>query len=92
MHNLVRLTGSFSIDTLKRIVSQVEVLTNQPLLGVDKIFVDKDPQFKYRYISVDDISGLRYHVVDMGRVRDAPDEVPLASRFYSEEEVKKILS
>jgi hypothetical protein len=93
MHSLVYLTGSYSMDNLKKVVSQVEVLANQPQLKVDEIFVDKNPQLCYREIFVswiDPNDGIKYHVMDMGRVEDAHGTIPIGSKIYSEEEVKKI--
>lgn len=89
MH-LINLTGNFSIDTLEKVVLGVKVLVNQPLLEVHEIYADKNPEFRYRTISVDNIYGLKYHVSDMGRVEDVPSIVSLASKIYSEEDVEKL--
>ena len=91
MRSLVNLTGGFSVDKLKEVVLQLEVLANQPQLKVDDTFADKNPQFCYRAIFVSRTGQeVKYHVMDMGRVKDVPSTISIGSKIYSEEEVKNI--
>ena len=92
MRNLVNLTGDFSIDELKKVISQVEVLANQPPLKIHKIYTDKNPQLNYReiFVSKTTVDSKEYHVMDMGRVRDVPEVTSIGDRIYSEEEVEKL--
>ncbi len=91
MHTLVRLTGGFPIDQLKRLISQAEVLANQPLLELQKIHTDRNPKFNYRMISVSKKEhGIKYYVADMGHARGFTHEVCLGEKFYSEEDVEKL--
>ncbi len=94
MYNSISLTGDFSIDKLKKVLSQLEVLASQPPLEVHEIFADKNPEFSYRKIFVSYTGPLgtqiQYHVMDMGRIRNAPDMVSLGDKIYLEEEVEKL--
>lgn len=88
MRTLVHLTGEFSINKLDEIVSKVKILAKQPKLKIDYIFNDKDPEFSHRQISVYYINGtVRYQIMDIGRVRNSPMEVSLASEIYFEHEI-----
>jgi len=89
--NFVRITGSFPIDKFKKIAARVEFLANQPPLEVHEIYADKNPELRYKKILVDDIEGLSYHVMDMGRVRHVSNTVTLGSKIYSEKDVEKLM-
>jgi len=93
MHSLVTLTGNFSIDKLKKVVSQVEVLENQPHLEIHAIYADGNPEFRYREIFVSKIGmgdELKYHVMDIGRVRNVPETISIGDGIYSEQDVEKL--
>jgi len=94
MRSLVNLTGGFSIDKLKEVLSQAEFLAEQPQLKVDDVFADKNPQLGYREISVSWADSLRrevkYYVMDMGRVNDVSATISIGSKIYSEKEVEEL--
>jgi hypothetical protein len=87
MRSIVKLIGTSSVEKLKKIVSQVEVLANQPQLEVHHIYKDKNPQLLYREILVDES---KYQVIDIGYMDGVPETVSLGSKIYSEEDVEKL--
>ena len=93
MDNLVTLTGNFSIDELKKVVSQAEVLANQPHLEIHAIYTDLNPEFRYReiFVSKETNDGLKYHVMDIGRVKDMPSAMSIGDRIYFEEDIAKLI-
>lgn len=90
MHTLVSFIGDFSVDESKRAVSQVEFLENQPPLKIDANFANGSPEVSRRKILVYKAEMIKYHVIDVGRTRNAPEALPLGSQVYTEYDVERM--